>query len=292
MCEAHFISRDLKMEKQRCITTYHSGHVELMPISCTITAVHEPYSSDRAFAPEFRGHLPFLEKRIESIVFLNPEHALHRMPNDEQTLSSIGGFVDSYVFALGKYLAWCEPTEKALRHQAAWEHATQKLRGMRMSPLESRAYWKKALIRAGAQLSERMLDWPFYSMPKLPGHNVKQMAKLEKWHPGPNVKVPGVQPRELDLLVVDYIEHDTAERSKPKQPRLEGFSFGDFWDIRRQGLRGQSTPGAAREAFIAFALLWMDGPTQAGSGLLDQPFPVANPRFPAVYLDEEVLGNS
>lgn len=36
----------------------------------------------------------------------------------------------------------------------------------------------------------------------------------------------------------------------------------------------------------------MDGQTQAGSGLLDQAFPVANPRFPAVSLDEEVLGDS
>lgn len=157
--------------------------------------------------------------------------------------------MDSYVFAVGKCLAWCEPTEKALRHQAAGEHATQKLRGTRMSPLESRAYWKKAFIRAGAQLSERMLDWPSYSMPKLPGH--KQMAKLEKWHPGPNVKVPGVQPRELDLLVVDYIKHDTAEMSRPKQPRLEGFSVEGIFGISvGKGLRGQSTPGTAREATI------------------------------------------
>jgi hypothetical protein len=232
--------------------------------------------------PEER--LPFLASRAKSVVFLPAEHLLRSKPDDEQSLSAVGECVDSYKIALRLYLAWGSPDERDDRLQNAWIHATETLRGDRMTPLESRSYWKDVFDSAGAEPTAQMMGASLHEDPHLPVQ--KNSTDPIKWNPDDHAKSAGNKRRDLDTLVVDCFKEGTLT---PYRTWIPDVDIGNFWDLRRYGSSAVYIPGAAREALIAAAVLALESRSEIGLKILDRPFPTTRLRFPALVLDEEAF---
>jgi hypothetical protein len=230
------------------------------------------------------GSLPFLASKAKSVVFMPAEHVLHPKPDDEQSLSAIGECVDSYALALKLYLSWCAPVERDSRLQRAWIHATETLRGDRMTVWESRSYWKDTFAGAGAEPTALMMGASLHQDPHLPLQG--SATDPVKWHPNPNAELAGAKGRDLDELVVDCFKEGTLTIYTTYIPDVD---VGNFWDLERYGSSAAHVPGEAREAFITAAILALNSRSEAGIKTLDRPFPITRPRFPALYLDEEAF---
>jgi hypothetical protein len=228
--------------------------------------------------------LPFLASKAKSVVFLQAEQAL--CPKPDSLSAVIGNFVDNYAFALRVYLSWCTPAEKESRLQNAWLHATETLRGDRMTVLESRSYWKRTFAGAGAKPTTLMMGASSHKDPRLPVQG--SSTDPIKWHPDANANSASAGCRELDELVVDCFKEGTL---RTYRTRLENVGADDFWDLKRYGSGAVHVPGEAREAFIAAAMLALESRSEAGIAILGQPFPITRPRFPALFLDEEAFKN-
>lgn len=325
---AHFIDelssrRDSLWARQRVIrepavTTFESPWPRGLPVQSLwfltdneISGYDQPYyrrNSDwedkekkmQACGAHLQHHLPFLEQRVKEVVVLRPENALRPVPTDAETQLAIGSFVDSYPLALKMYLTWCDPAEREKRIQAAWTHATEALRGERMSVLENRHFWKEVFSDAGAKPTASMLDLPSHSDPRLP-YQEETIDPVE-WNPGPDASLVGVESRSLDALVVDWFRDSRNVTQNSTRVSLRSASVPDFWNMKsyspnldeqRRGKIGfyhAEVPRKAREAFVAAALLLVEDRAQAGSKIFGKPFPsTVAPRFPAVFLDTEVL---
>jgi hypothetical protein len=242
-------------------------------------------SNDDKRLREVEGSLPFLASKAKSVVFVPAEHALRPKPVDGKSWSAIGECVDSYALALRLYLSWCTPAEKDSRLQDAWIHATETLRGDRMTALESRSYWNHTFAEAGAKPTALMMGASLHKDPRLPVQG--STTDPTKWHPDAHANLAGVKRRELDqLLVVDCFKEGTL---RPYRTWINDVSIGNFWDLKIYGSSAAHVPGEAREAFIAAAILALNRRSGAGIAIFGQPFPVTNPRFPALSLDEEAL---
>lgn len=228
--------------------------------------------------------LPFLASKAKSVVFLQAEDGLRPKPDDERSRSAIANFVDNYAFALRIYLSWCTPAERESRLQNAWFHATETLRGDRMTVLESRSYWNRTFAGAGAKPTTLMMGASLHNDPRLPVQG--SSTDPIKWHPNSNAESASAGCRELDELVVDCFK---VGAFRTYSTRLDDVGAGNFWDLKRYGSGAVHVPGEVREAFIAAAILALESRSQAGVAILGQPFPITRPRFPALSSDEEAF---
>jgi len=241
-------------------------------------------SKDATRMHGLEAQISFLARTAEDVVFLPADLVLRPKPCDEQTLLAIGDCVDSYPFALRLYLSWCTPAEKHDRLQRAWVHATETLRGDRMTALESRSYWKFTFAEAGTVPTSSMMNLPSHKDPRLPVQG--SVAGPIKWRPWPCLKLEDVRRVLLDALIVDCFR---AGSMMPEHPSIDVVHFKSFWDLRRYGSSAAHVPADARDAFIAAALLAIASESEAGSVILSRPFPITKPRFPALSLDTDAL---
>jgi hypothetical protein len=237
----------------------------------------------------------FLENRAREVVFMQSEQALSPVPSDDDMQSAIGDFIDDYRLALKLYLSIGATDKKEERLQAAWSHATEHLSGDRMSALEHLSYWREHFIHAGAPESSPILN-PVADLDiKLPASDDDTTDPVE-WHPGPDTHAAAPKTRKLEPLTIDcmVLPFPSWRRQEPRlldsQFDLQPISSSKFWSLKRYDKKGMQMSQETREAFIAAALLLVDGRSQAGSKILGGPFPSADDiRFPALFLDAELL---
>jgi hypothetical protein len=237
----------------------------------------------------------FLAKRVHEVVFMQSEHALCPVPSDDEMKTAVGDFIDDYRLALKLYLLFGAPDTKEECLQAAWLHATEHLSGDRMSTLERQSYWRDHFIHAGVPASSSMLNPVSYPDLKLPTLEDGATDPIE-WHPGPETNIAASKTRKFDPLTVDcLVQPFQSWRRKTmnllhSQFDLSPISPSKFWSLKQYEKKGMQMSQETREAFIAAALLLVDGRSQAGSKILSRPFPsAAGTRFPAIFLDAELL---
>jgi hypothetical protein len=242
------------------------------------------------------GALPFLGKKAGEVVLLPSRQALSPVPSDDEVKSAVGQFIDDYRLALKLYLEFGAPSgAQEKRAQAAWTHATHYLSGDRMSVSERQTYWRQLFLDAGMSPESPMLSSDAYPELELPAPDF-YMADLAEWHPGPgtNITVPKV--RKLDPLAIDCMVQPLpphwarSPRLLHDQFEVKPRSAPGFWNLKRYDKKGMHLSQETREAYVAAALLLADGRSQAGSKIFNTPFPsMIKPRFPAIYLDAELL---
>ncbi|KAM0706072.1 hypothetical protein Q7P35_006620 [Cladosporium inversicolor] len=238
---------------------------------------------------------PFLEKRVHEVVFMQPEQALSTVPSDDEIQSAIGGFIDDYRLTLSLYLSFGAPDLKDERLQAAWSHAIENLSGDRMFPIERRSYWREHFLAAGALESSSTFTSAAYPDLKLPTSDDDTTDPIE-WHPGPEMNVAASKTRKLDPLTIDCLVEPFPSHWR-RGPHLLQREFDlkplpstEFWNLQRYNKKGMQISQETREAFIAAALLLVDGRSRAGSKIFSSSFPSAKEtRFPAIFLDAELL---
>lgn len=237
----------------------------------------------------------FIEKRAHEVVFMPSELALSVVPADDEMQIAIGRFVDDHRLALSLYLSLGAPETKEERLQAAWSYATEQLSGDRMSSLERRSYWREHFVDAGAPVSSSVFSTAAHTNLKLPTPDDNTTDPIE-WHPGPEVGIAASKVRKLDPLTIDcFVEPLPSHwRRGPhllhREFDLKPIPAPGFWDLQRYNKKGVQMSQETREAFIAAALLLVDGRSQAGSKILSRPFPsVDESRFPAMFLDAQLL---
>jgi hypothetical protein len=230
--------------------------------------------------------LPFITKRAHDVVFMSQEDASKAIPNDKEDRVAIGCFVDDYSLALKIYISGCNKEEKQKRSSAAWKHATTQLSEPRFSSREAIIYWRDVFGAAGVPVPASTLE--LRPAPRLPLVDVDD--DKPEWNPdlGPH---PTIEERNLDPTCLDCFTTDTGNKTihdafTVPEPSISLVDVPGFWDFDRPG---SGIPFAAKDGFVAAALLLIDALSQADAKILFESFPREDARFPAVFLDSDFV---
>lgn len=236
-----------------------------------------------------QGALPYIQSRALKVIFSEPADVLRKIPEDAESRSAIGCFVDDYSKALRVHLVEGDEDERQRRTEAAWAYATTSLSEARFSPLEARRYFEAIFEEAEAPLSSfESLRYPERPTPKLPSWDDME---LDEWHPdaGPhpdNIQERDLEPTCLDCMTSPIFNRDIKAEFVVPEPRITAVPMPDFWDLNRFG---SVIPPDVKDAYTAAALLAMDGLSKASSKMLAAPFPATDTRYPALFLDADFL---
>ncbi|KAK5175186.1 uncharacterized protein LTR77_000323 [Saxophila tyrrhenica] len=239
--------------------------------------------------------MPYLLSRVEHILFLDSATALADQPNDKDTRTAIGGFVDKYITALRFYIS-ANPQARQARTQSAWNHALENLTEPSMTDHEALHYWSEMFGRADADVSELSKTPVERPDPLLP--DVEDVSEPTEWNPDPDPSQWDTLARPLRATCIQMLLNpprvlrlDEHTPFAPIEPYTFGFVQQPRWQQCVNYQKGwKRLPPATQEALIAAALLLINSHCCAEKRLLAQPFPSnGDARFPALYLDDEFL---
>ncbi|OAL00861.1 hypothetical protein IQ06DRAFT_293041 [Phaeosphaeriaceae sp. SRC1lsM3a] len=284
------VARDEFWQKLR--PGFHSAVVTLpkpFPRGLPLQTLTSPWVLD---AQHCETLAPYLAQRVRATLFPDPTEALLPMPDDDETLTAVGSFIDNYKLALRMYIPESlSKKERTLRLKEPWDFAVGPLSRDRMNKDEARRFW----ARKGPTY---LTEWP----PCL-------------YSDGSNAKWPLIP--EVDDSS-QRCEWNPFEAGRPNQPSrtLEPFTYLDatltireirgsadyIWD-KPEGRDPLKVPGnevdinqiwhKMGEGGVLSALLYLEMNYGAAIGsLLEKPFPSADdPRYPALYLDGGFQGD-
>jgi hypothetical protein len=247
--------------------------------------------------PSLTSYTPYLAGRANAAVYMSTAVALTPIPTNRETPAAIGQFIDDYRFALRMLVPSSDEDEAKKQVEQAHAYLIGPLSKPRMSYEEAMRYCrvedKDDLIRK---------FWP-----DIPGVNtdirpwsvvfpeVDDANEIEEWDPVPPEKAE-LRPRKLDPTYLDYsmsrlwnFSEKVTIRSafKTFEPVIVGQAYEH--DFRHLWLSWR----AADEGEILAALLFIDSRNSATSRLLISAFPSPEDvRYPAVYLDEQLLSKA
>ncbi|KAL7811105.1 hypothetical protein V8C26DRAFT_409238 [Trichoderma gracile] len=258
-----------------------------------------------SFFGEATAYLPYVQARVEAVVFMDPLKALQPIKIDEEVQLAIGTFVDSWPRALQLYIQVPGEEERKERILRAWQQATVALSTSRMSSEEAERFWWRVFQGVGVKESEVGVDKESDQRPRpyLPEVDADESMQPLEWNPDPEYdrisqpdKNKALTPTLLDVLLSRPTQDSTARFTKPQTS-----IFGDvravipkkpapstFWSwyfASEAPLSGKSA-----DAYAAAAILTVNMKDGSDMSLLKTPFPNAEAaRIPAVYLDQEFL---
>ncbi|KAF1961014.1 hypothetical protein CC80DRAFT_590316 [Byssothecium circinans] len=273
---------------------------EAFPRGLPIQHLMEPYVLRLL---DLESHSPYLALRMKRAVFLDPRVALTPFPDDDESRSAIGPFVDDYSYALHLYVpALLDEAEAKHRTDKAWAHATGPLSHPRLGAQEAIRYWGKTgpadvdFPKHWPQCYQETLAtevWPV--VPK-----VDSLNEIEEWNPQPLARDPEKSHPVEPLTYIDLAKDKTWRAHSPSihsssvhyniQVPGEMSEDLDIWSFNRMQLAHQRP--ALREGLIIAALLYLDTFNAASTRILSKPFPsdeTATVRYPALYLDDSFL---
>ncbi|KAM3415034.1 hypothetical protein BST61_g10169 [Cercospora zeina] len=241
--------------------------------------------------------VPYLKERARQAVEIKPEFALSAPPEDEETITAIGPFVENYRMALKFYTCWS--SDRTATALDAWKHATHALSAGRMSPEEAICFWSPIFQTEMKDLdlkgpwSESLAPLDKFELPT--GNDVDSQPM--EWNPDPEYRSFDVQFRRLPRAILDVMidssssRHGLHENIKSRleddcQGHVPGQKATLLW--RRHQDRRASQP--TKEALIAAVLLYFSAKNKVTPALLAAPYPSDfDPRYPALYLDGDFL---
>ena len=258
-----------------------------LPIQCLFGPVNVAVES--AFT-----HTPFIAKRAVEVVMADPAVALGGIPDDKETRSAIGQFIDNYSAALTIYIMQCSPGhERDRRAYEAWSHALNKL-SRRLSTNEAEAFWRAIFNRAQPQTLDAKTkvnnDYPV-----IPANEDPQQPF--EWNPAALIP-PSVESRELSATFLDcmleatpLLQWSTRHNFRVPTPKTQASLSPPIMSYERlKSFRKMKRP--IQEGTIATALL-LESSKVEGSKLMASPFPSENNvRYPSLFLDHDFLLSS
>ncbi|KXH47732.1 hypothetical protein CSIM01_11682 [Colletotrichum simmondsii] len=242
--------------------------------------------------------MPYVQERIEKVVFGAPEVLLKEPPKDIESQQAIGRFVDEYSFALKAYIRTGEGSSRQEeRTRKAWRHAVDSLSGARMTKDEALRLWKKRFERMYVPLPKDIkAEFPRRIAPSIP--DVEDPETPTEWNPDPGYTEFGeVGSKKIPGAIIDnVIERGQAclggdstwmtptwSDAEEVPPRHSP----DFWDASQFSL---PLPGKNVDAYFASLLLALNTIHGSDSSVLKHPFPSqADVRYPSLYLDQDFL---
>ena len=247
--------------------------------------------------------VPFVVKRAEEIVFADPAFALQPVPTSRESRQAIGDFIDSYPTALRLWVrAVKNKEEQQSRILKAWSYALGPLTGGRMTPEEAEVFWHSCGFEAAEDHPHVAVNLQSSSRYPAPVPVSDNSDTLSEWDPDPtcNVSIES-PPRHLGpLTTLDCMFRPGEETlSEIGEHWTETVRVPSFWGSCWGNIAGSKAhcdplgKNVATEfidPLIAAAVLTIDSVEGQGSVLLRKPFPsFENPRFPALYLDQDFL---
>jgi hypothetical protein len=264
-----------------------------LPIQCLVPFINIAGESAAGFTP-------FISSRAESIVFMKPDIALSPLPDDEDTRSAIGPFIDNFRLALTVYCSQCPNSEaRKERMTRAWRHALEDLSKGRMDPTEAHRTWRLQFFTLPefsinfpeSSSSSESMEWPIFPFDR-------RIDDFAEWDPAEAFTPPPiVKPRPLSPLAVDCFVHASLIplfSLKDKFAEPAAFTGGDrpsqkddMWKVSTM-FGNRIRKAAIREGLIVSALLFLG--SKLDFSLLAQPFPTGSDvRYPGLWLDGDFL---
>lgn len=243
-------------------------------------------------------YLPYIESRVKAILFGDATTYLSPPPREKELQDAIGDFVDDWSQALQLYLRGTSSLERKDRVLRVWEHATGDFSRGRMSHQEAERFWtphfsqhpgfpfgdfrpqgQQTVVKATAQMpppesNSEPVEW-----------NPDSIFGAQ---PEPEITPSPATPRQLsqtclDILLKTYGDPFQRVCEVPVAP-INVQRRPNFW------FDAVATDESSIDAHIAAAVLYINSRCGADTSLLMRPFPSeANPRFPAMFLDQEFL---
>lgn len=247
----------------------------------------------------------YVRRRIETVIFCDPAVALQPIPDHDEVTEAVGTFVDSWPEALGLWLSDVEgdKDERDRRVSRAWTYALGPLTGGRMVAQQAQHFWMENGFKpAGAEESVKS------NIDSLVQRSVSDLPEPDdsgdptEWDPDPEyadfaTSLLNKNRRLGETICLDcmLLATDGVEMLKVGQLRAPAIPDPvSFWDSvfsSRKGGKGTAgMKGSSIDAAIVAATLYANSVLGADASLLMRLFPeVGQPRFPAVYLDQEFL---
>ena len=264
-----------------------------------------------------QGLTPFISSRAVDIIFVPENYAKASLPDEEETRTAIGLYVDNYDIALQIYVKQLpEGPARDERIVRAWKHALSSLadqrprsmgyrRGgfsktlqsqddQRMDEHEAMRIWRSrfehalpGLCNDLPPLEEEAQVYPIISW----AHDINEACE---WDPASN-QPPTTKSRPLPVTVIDCMlgagtdPVDLLDLSKPfEEPQAKTLPFipQRVWDTSdtRRDLTG------VEEGLIASAMLYIDSTENKAARILARPFPSTDSaRYPPLILESDFL---
>lgn len=249
--------------------------------------------------------VPYVIKRAETIVFCDPAVALQPAPDDRDIQNAIVNFINSYAAALKLWVRAARSNEdQQTRIQKAWSFALGSLTADRMTAQEAETFWYELAFESAEDLPDVTVNFRSLRYPGLlPSFN--DASAVSEWDPDPTYhqiqksqahRIGPLTP--LDCMLQrgeSYISNmgEACSRNIWLRSFWGSCWEGDVWSNIKSGCSREGSVETANptiDALIVAAVLTVDGVLGQGSFLLKKPFPaLEDPRFPAVYLDQDFL---
>lgn len=259
---------------------------------------------------------PYVHRRIEAVVFCDPAVVLQPMPDDDNLTEAVGVFVDSWTVALSLWLSELDDEDgdgRERRASQAWEHCLSRLSETQMSVPQAQRYWFEYGFRPAG--FERLVESKVDSKNNtLPSRRLSDLPKPDgsgnpsEWDPDPEyptriTATAAALKMKTDLGELTCLDSMLqAHRHGGGMPKIsklwptatKGPGTLGFWDFAFSGEtkdRGILTlKESTVDSVAAAAMLFVNSSWGADASFLMRPFPDdQQPRFPAVYLDQEFL---
>lgn len=297
--EALAIERDALWERKRC-----SKYPEVM----TLPSPWPKGLPVQELIPSMFGKnitVPYVTKRAENVVFCDPNIALQPAPEDKEIRKVIDNFIDSYPDALTIWVgAADDEKEQQKRIKKAWDYALGPLTGDRMTPREAEMFWHHRAFRSAENLLNVTVDFSNVRYPEPVTPSADADGPFE-WDPDPTYHhISESKPHTLGTLtLLDcmlWSRHTyLADMVELWSESVSKSSFWDFcwqkndWDLMNPVIPRKISSEKATsltDSLIAAAVLTIEGVHGQGASVLKSPFPSPeDPRYPAVYLDQDFL---
>ena len=224
--------------------------------------------------------------------------ALDEPPNDEETRSAIGQFVDKYEAALAIYIMQYPPgPSREAVMSATINHMTHDLSGDRSFGDEIHLFWRRIFVQALPRLTPAIQDpRQWFEFPIIP----TDLDSLERTERDPEALAPReMKARRLAATVPDSslsapidLSWNTMNKSTCPEPETPAATLGSMWDWQRV-FRPRRLSPHVKEAMIVAALLAELSKIKGDKHLLASPFPSKDDiRYPSLFLDEDFLSRN
>jgi hypothetical protein len=246
--------------------------------------------------------MPYIQGRAEAVVFCGAETALAPIPEREEDQTAVGPFVESWITALEFWLIGADDrADREKRALRAWQHATTELTGGRMTREEAHRFWRRRsnLWSDLAQLSEPESKREMALLPKS-----DDSGQPSEWNPDPQRGEPDMVAKDRRLPATTCLDcmlepnvlrgeswKTTRILTRVSDPQVPGNPIpASYWSSSKADWHGVSISQV--DAAGATAVLCVNSIAGADTSLLMTSLPSdAEPRFPALYLDEGFLEN-
>ncbi|KAK4462912.1 hypothetical protein QBC42DRAFT_325950 [Cladorrhinum samala] len=281
----------------------------LLPTFFTNAAYHDTDRYQQRFDGDVDVKLPYAFSRANAIVFMNPEHLLEHIPEDQETVCAIQGFVEDYALAV-EVVVFGQAANQKETAAKIWQHCVRNLSAGRLTDTEAMYFWRRWVF-GGAKAFEGLPSPTRQATPK-----PEAVTRFPEWDPegGPvpwdpsppvvEVAVDNSQPwieaeKTLCSTSIWHMLRVSVLHSKAHPSSLKAY-FGGYQKEKPHPVRTKTIPASPEntqpwtlETFdspLAKEMLTNNAKYGTDNKFLKKPFPSPDDvRYPAMYLADEFL---